>query len=270
MILWLSDLHLNFCSKEAIQEFGRKIAAQNPDAVLISGDIAEYPTFDVTLFIMCEQYGLEKIPTYFVLGNHDCYKGSYFNARGKAKHIKWAKYLTDHPGYIELNKTQALIGHDGWYDGRCGNYSGSDVQLLDFFAIDELKYLDRWGRKAQFEDWADEAANNLKGRLVKAVEAGYPEIICVTHVPPSWESAWYRGHHQDINWAPFFCNDIVLKTLRPVMEKHPEQNLIILCGHTHGAGFNRPIKNIEIHSQDSEYGDPKFVVLEDLLNDTKY
>ena len=41
-------------------------------------------------------------------------------------------------GVVPFTESACLIGHDGWGDGRLGNYHGSDVMLNDFGLIDEF------------------------------------------------------------------------------------------------------------------------------------
>ena len=57
-----------------------------------------------------------------------------------------------------------LVGHDGWSDGRAGNYAGSDVFLSDYLLIDEA------GRTCR-KDWHVDVR---RGRSESKVKVGMP------------------------------------------------------------------------------------------------
>jgi predicted phosphodiesterase len=257
-LLWCTDLHLNFLSIQAIREFGQRIAAAKPDAVVISGDIAEHTTFDVLLEALDDQYDCN---TFFVLGNHDFYGARRSATLQKAKKVKFAHWLTGDEGYVELTPQIALIGHDGWYDGRNGCYDGC-TDLTDNYAILDLKWADKWQKLELFQKWTDEAADNLRTRLIKALDAGYAEVYCITHVPPMHEAGWHEGQLNNDQWAPVMSNAVVGPNLVTVMEKRPEQHLTILTGHTHSPGYHRASFNVEVHTGASAYGHPRFEIIE--------
>jgi predicted MPP superfamily phosphohydrolase len=71
-LIWLTDIHLNFLDVNAREKFYHEIADTYCDAVLISGDIAEAPSITK---ILKEVVNKIKKPIYFVLGNHDYYRG---------------------------------------------------------------------------------------------------------------------------------------------------------------------------------------------------
>jgi 3',5'-cyclic-AMP phosphodiesterase len=255
MIIWISDPHLNFLHASAITTYGKQIAAENPEAVLISGDIAEYENFDAALFLLVKKL---KCPTYFVLGNHDIYGGFHEQAQNKARKIKFSKYLT-HQSFIELTPKIALIGNDGWYDGRNGNYMDSRVDILDFTAIKDLKFLSKIQRLELFQKWTDDAAVELRETLDKALKAGYDEVFCITHVPPCKEAGWHNGKLQNDEWAPFFSNAVVGPSLVEVAKNYPDQHVTILAGHTHSSGYHKPSFNVEIFTGAAEYRETSYV-----------
>jgi len=90
-LAWVTDIHLNFLTKEERGEFYQEIINTGSDAVFITGDIAEAPCVADLLVEMADQ--LEK-PIYFVLGNHDYYRGQISEVREKmADFTKKNKYL---------------------------------------------------------------------------------------------------------------------------------------------------------------------------------
>lgn len=71
-LAWLTDIHLNFLDADERKRLYQEIINTKCDGVLISGDIAEAPSIknilqELAIFI--------KKPIYFVLGNHDYYRG---------------------------------------------------------------------------------------------------------------------------------------------------------------------------------------------------
>ncbi len=258
MFVFITDPHLNFLFAPAIEAYGKQINSENPTAVLISGDIAEYESFDAALYLLVKEI---KCPVYFVLGNHDYYGGFYEQTQNKASKIKFSTYLTPKT-FIELSPDIALIGHDGWYDGRNGNYWKSNVEIYDFSAIKDLKPLNKNQLLNKFQLWADNAAVCLVDKLDKAFKAGYKQVICLTHVPPCKEAGWHNGKHQDDNWAPFFSNAVVGPALVEVAKNYPNQQLMILVGHCHSKGYYRASPNVEIITGEAEYRRAQYVRLE--------
>ena len=76
-----------------------------------------------------------------MLGNHDFYRGSIPKTRQEvaevAQESRHLEYLTA-SGVIELTPKTAIIGHDGWADGRLGDYENTEVILNDHLLIAEL------------------------------------------------------------------------------------------------------------------------------------
>ena len=77
-LAWGTDIHLNFLESADRKIFYQDIVETKPNAVLISGDIAEAPTVSDILEEMAKHIAK---PIYFVLGNHDYYQSSVANVR---------------------------------------------------------------------------------------------------------------------------------------------------------------------------------------------
>ena len=96
---------------------------------------------------------------------------------------------------VELTPTTALVGHDGWADGRLGDLESSDVIFNDFLLIDELNHwlnyytLDKPASPGT-GSLGDEAAGHLKSVLAQAAGRYFNPIVA-THIPPFREAAWY-------------------------------------------------------------------------------
>ena len=145
-LAWLTDIHLNLLTEPQLNTFFSQLAQCPADALLISGDIAVGPNVAKLLLRLVARI---QRPTYFVLGNHDFWESSFVQTRERA-----AKLQTHTPELLWLGNSKAvalskqvgLLGHDGWYDGRLGDYEGSDVRLNDFTRIQEYALLSKSAR----------------------------------------------------------------------------------------------------------------------------
>ncbi len=254
-VVWVTDIHLNFLDVEGRDEFFSSIRAHQPDAVFVTGDIAEAPSLTHLLHEMRQAI---QVPLYFVLGNHDFYYGSIFQVRNDLKH--WCQiqpnliYLSTKK-LVELTPTTALIGHDGWGDGRYGNYHLSPVRLSDQELIADFQDLDREAVLSKLRALGDEAACYLRDCLDEAL-ASYQRVICLTHVPPFKEACWYQGKMGNDDWLPYFACQAVGEVLLNVSRERPDGHIIVLCGHTHHAGIVQLRANLRVFTGSAEYGDP--------------
>src|SRR3954462_5685103 len=114
-LAWLTDIHLNFVPPAGLDAFFETLVAPSPDTVVISGDIGEAPDVawrlrDFAIRVSC--------PIYFVLGNHDFYRGSFAGVREKIQatctSIPSPKYRSTADGVVQLTDRTGLLGHDGW------------------------------------------------------------------------------------------------------------------------------------------------------------
>jgi predicted phosphohydrolase len=255
-VVWLTDIHLNFLPDTRVNALLEEVSAAWPDRVLISGDIAEAHN-------LCDY--LERIqaalaaPVYFVLGNHDFYYGSICETRERVVRLCQENprlhYLTTEESY-PLSEHVGVVGHDGWADGRLGNYSRSLVKMLDWKLIAELEPHDRQSRWEVLKGLADEAAAHLR-RVLPLALSRYPHVVLLTHVPPFLAACWHEGRISDDQWSPHFTCHAVGAAILETMDAHPERKLTVLCGHTHGQGETSPRPNIEVLTGGAEYGAPR-------------
>jgi predicted MPP superfamily phosphohydrolase len=266
-LLWMTDIHLNFVSPQTVKELVKSIVAESANAVLIGGDIAEANSIEPSLIQLAQ--GVQ-VPLYFVLGNHDYYGGSIAKVREaisrltpRVSNLTWLPQA----GVVQLTKHTSLIGHGGWGDGRAGEYHQSDVLLNDYFLIDELHSTHRCADpdpkkilcdslQATLNQLGDEAAAHLRRHLTAALETSR-QVVLLTHVPPFRETCWHNGVISDDNWAPHFTCQAVGDVLKEIMSSHRQQQLTVLCGHTHSSGLVDILPNLKVLTGEAVCGQPR-------------
>lgn len=254
-LAWCTDIHLNFLDEHGIEAFCRDVTGHEPDGVVITGDISDSTRLARHLGLL-EKYLAR--PIYFVLGNHDFYGGSIEVVRDQvrtlsalSKHLIWLPAA----GVVALSRTTALVGHDGWADGRLGDWAGSDVMLNDYVHIAELAGLGKIARLERLRQLADQAAGYLRSILPAALER-HPRVLVVTHVPPFEAACWHSGRTSDEHWLPHFSSHAMGNALAEAMIERPDRQMVVLCGHTHGGGTARILPNLTVHTGGAEYGAP--------------
>ena len=137
-LIWLTDIHLNFLSKERRIDFYQEIVATSGEKILISADIAEVPSVSAILKEMAQ--AIQK-PIYFVLGNHDYYRGQIDLLRQEMSDLTKNEPLLQWlpaSGVQDLGNQTILLSEDCWADGRYGDYTNSRVTLNDSRMIIDL------------------------------------------------------------------------------------------------------------------------------------
>lgn len=254
-LAWLTDIHVNFLSPEQLATFCDELRDSEADAFLITGDISEAPTLGFHLSVLAG--GVQR-PVYFVLGNHDFYKGSVDEVRrsvaSRCASSPWLRYLPE-AGVVALSETWGLVGHDGWADGRFGDYWESNVLLNDYVLIRELAWLSPEERLQRIQSLAEEGASHLRRTLTEALDR-YPRVLVATHVPPFREACWYQNAISDDNYLPHFASKVSGDALKEVLAGRAGKQVLVLCGHTHGGGRTQPMPNLEVRTGAAEYGRP--------------
>jgi predicted phosphohydrolase len=240
---WLTDIHLNFLRPLALKAFYDKLAAERPDALLITGDIAESDSVARVLDEMAQHTGAA---VYFVLGNHDYYRSSIRTVRegvGRMKRATWLQQAAP----VQLSPRTVMIGVDGWGDARCGDLD-SKVQLSDWKLIDDLRKLpDPKARIETLQRLGANEARALRDRLA-LVPAATPELIVLTHVPPFPEACVYDGEMSGPQWLPWFTCISTGEVLAAYAAEHPHMAIRVLCGHSHGIGAFQAAPNLTVRT----------------------
>lgn len=259
-LAWLTDIHLNFIDLARRHQFYHEIVDSSCDGVLISGDIAEAPCIKD---LLQELSHFIKKPVYFVLGNHDYYRGQIRQVKTEMTDLtKSDERLFWLPACkpIQLHDNTLLVGQDGWADGRLGHYHNSRVVLNDSKMIIDLfqeKMLGHSQLLAKMQQLADYDANQLQKHLMQAVIQSPKRIIVLTHIPPFAEACLHEGKISNDDWLPYFASKASGDVLMNIATTHPDIDFLILCGHTHSKAKYCPFPNIIIEAGHAEYNRPE-------------
>jgi predicted phosphohydrolase len=223
--------------------------------VLLAGDIGEAP--DLVQHLETLAGGVPG-PIYFVLGNHDFYRGSIASVRRQMEalcadrpNLRWLPRA----GVVQLTEQTGLVGADGWGDGQLGDYWGSRLKLTDWRLIEEFAGLDQRQRLDKLQALGEEAAVHFRSVLPAALHR-FQHVLVVTHVPPFREACWYNGRFSNDEWLPHFTCKAVGDVLTEVMTKHPDRQITVFCGHTHSAGEQDVLPKLKVLTGGAVYGSP--------------
>lgn len=232
-MIWLSDLHISEMHDDKVQQFLETLESYNSDFIAITGDTGN-GSESLSYLQTIAEYTQKNV--FFILGNHDFYRDKIEVIRQKATSIAAEHpllcYLTTQ-NIIELSPDTALIGHDGWYDGRCPDFVSSKYHCYDFEYITDFIGLSDMQRLMLIQKLADEATEHCSKLLELAFEK-YDRVVLMTHVPPFIEACRHHHHRLDINEAPYFVNYNFGQALAHIMNTYHDKHLEVIAGHTHG------------------------------------
>lgn len=269
-LAWASDIHLEFLDQEEEWVYFKGLLDCDIDVLLLGGDIS------IARRLMSDLIGIVetlRVPTLFVLGNHDYYGGSIAGIRkivGRFVEppLEWLPGC----GPVTLTEGVGLVGHGGWGDARLGDFAASGVVLNDYVQIRELqKVFDEkafngvFGRGTELEKTLNglgrQAARTLGPQLEMAA-LDHDQILILTHVPPFREACWHEGKISGDDYLPAFACGALGGVIRDAAGAYPEKQFTVLCGHTHSEGGARILPNLTVHTQGARYGEPGFRLLE--------
>lgn len=258
-LVWISDPHLLHArAAGTLPAFLAELedACRGVDGLIATGDFAEARELEPHLVELSRAAGTK---VYFVLGNHDYYGGYVEEVRERVVDLTRRHpnliYLHRH-GAVSLPGGVAVVGTDGWGDARLGNWSSSRVILNDFHLVYDLAALPGPEFLARLRALGDESALHLRRALEEALRS-HNRVVVATHVPPFAEAAWHEGRQSDPDFLPFFACRATGEVLRQAARGHPQADILVLCGHTHGGGIVRPEPNLTVRTGGVEYGQPQ-------------
>ncbi len=261
---WATDIHLDFVEPKRFNTFTNQVNDAGIDHLLISGDLA---VADILRDRFQKLASTLNSDITFVLGNHDFY-GSSFAEVGKNV-PKWAAEAGlnyGHQQVTRLTKKTCLVGLNGWADGTAGVGKRSNIELNDFYHIEDFKKLSVTQRFKKLRELGEENAAKTRELLIRALETDAPNILFLTHVPPFVEAAWHKGKPSNPDWAPHFSTPLVGEVLLEFANAEPSREFMVLCGHCHGEGRYQPLPNLRVHTGGAEYERP---VLQGFIDDLK-
>lgn len=267
---WCTDIHLNHASEWDKLNFSKQLINQNPDIILVGGDISSGSSLPYDLLWLDSIATTIDKPLAFITGNHDFYCKSI----NYVDNVMIPEVLKKTNKTIWLEKSDPihligdtyLIGNSLWADWRNGDILNTNFWLNDYELIEELAAVkrDRYNSylRAELQTITDEKVEQLRKQFLSAVKLGAKKVICLTHVPPFWEASWHRGQVQDANAAPHFTcragEDMFREVMKTLEVIKPELELTILCGHTHGSGRAKIVgTNITVIQGGAEYKFPQ-------------
>ncbi len=262
-VAWATDLHLNFVSRDRAGRFCVEVLQSGAEVLLVGGDTAEAGDLEEWLRYLVDTL---QIPVWFVLGNHDYYRGSIEEVRATARRLtREVEELTwlSEAAPICLTEQTALVGHGGWGDHRAGNFSSTPIQLNDHILIKEISWLPRPELREELRRLGDQAARHLREVAAEAL-VSRPRVVVLTHVPPFVEACWHEGALSNADWQPDFTCVATGEVLAELADQHPNRKITVLCGHTHGAGQATLRENLRVITGGAEYGEPAIARLLDL------
>lgn len=237
--LWYTDLHLNWSLPGTRTRFVMDIKAQEPEGLILSGDISHGLTICRDLKFLAENLD---IPIYFVLGNHE-----YLLKNIDKLHSKIRKLTKEYPhlhwmteaGVLSLKSRSedkvAIIGEEGWYDGRAGS-KGLLKYTLDWLLIPEIRKLPTMAdRIKKFQSMADKSAESIKEKLHAALQE-HDSVYILTHFPPFIEASEHYGLFHKM-WKAYNINYVMGQTIEDVMKGYPNKKVTVLSGHVHRATY---------------------------------
>jgi predicted phosphohydrolase len=256
-IRWASDLHLDHADPPTVASLYQALRQTAPLPVILTGDLSTAPRLIEDLHRLADA---ACAPLWFVLGNHDHYHGSVGAVRDAVialgelhPQIRWLPPA----GVVMLNEVTALIGVDGWADGRHGNALTTPLLLNDDRLIAEVAAQpDRLGRLAVKRALADGDATRLATLLDRAA-AKASTIVVATHVPPFVEALPVTGRLSRVEWHPLLVSGATGSVLRHFAGTHPEHRVEVLAGHSHTARDVRILPNLRCRVAAARYGAPR-------------
>ena len=261
LLFWATDIHLNFLSPATNKIFLGTVLTKlkTGNVMVVTGDIAEAPSVCEFMEVWKDQIEAQGSELYFILGNHDFYRGSIEKVRNKLRTGVLSKNWLPSAGIIKLSETTALIGHDGFYDGGYDNWFKSKVDMNDYYSIQELGPNQCPVRQMKFDklqELSQEAADFIYATGTEALKT-YDTLYVGTHVPPFREAAVHMGKESDPDWMPHFSSKRMGDALRRLALENPTKQITVLCGHTHGEGLCHPESNLMCYTGKADYYHPR-------------
>ena len=279
-ILFTADLHLNIPARNqrtgrtALDTFAEILGEENPDAVVIAGDISMPDRAATHIAALRKVVGDRHLAV--TLGNHDFWikygqAGSYNNLDQIVDEF-WVKPCRDH-GVTLLDRENlilddiALVGGYGHFDLGHGwpNLTIKGVKITKEIYLsggigglywNDFRYIPDCGSRLQVE--SRKQAAGIAKRLDQAIESG-KRILMATHTCPWAELNGHprTGAESDILTA-YSGNSLLGREI----EKRAGSIESLMCGHTHMQVREQKIHGITCLNVGADYGVFRGVICE--------
>jgi predicted phosphodiesterase len=279
-ILFTADLHLNIPARNkktggtALDSFAEILEVENPDAVVIAGDISMPDRAAAHIEAIRQVVGARHLAV--TLGNHDFWikydQSGIFHDLDQIVDEFWVKPCRDH-GVTLLDRENlilediALVGGYGHFDLGHGwpNLTIKGVRITEEIYLsggmgrvywNDFRYIPDCGSRLQVE--SRKQAAGIATRLDQAIKSE-KRILMATHTCP-W--AALNGHprtgaESDILTA--YCGNSLLGR---ELEKRAASIEFLMCGHTHMPVREQKIHGITCLNIGADYGIFRGVIYE--------
>lgn len=270
-LAWITDCHLDRATPPAIEAFHSTLREAGADAVIITGDVSNATRLVPDLQRIADA---ARAPVYFVLGNHDHYGAGVGRVRDNvlaltndAQSPQWLPPA----GVIALEPHTALVGVDGWADGRHGDPLTTPLVLNDDRLIAEVAAQPtRVAKLAVKRALADADAARLEVLLERAVATGATRVLVATHVPPFVAALQPGSREAHPHWHPLLVCGATGGVLERMAARHPDVTFDVLAGHSHRECFAQIAANLTVTVAEARYGRPTVRFPSPLNRDAKH
>ncbi|HET9066972.1 MAG TPA: metallophosphoesterase [Gemmatimonadales bacterium] len=260
-LFWLSDIHLDRATPAGEARLLKTIRENGPNTAILTGDTSHAKRLVSDLERLAAELGGT---LHFVLGNHDHYGSSVGEVRDAviaASNGNDSLAWLPPAGVVVLPDGRALVGVDGWADGRLGDPLTTPITLNDDRLIAELAAQhDRRAKVVVRRTLADADATRLATLLRRAIDGGHRELVVATHIPPFVECLPPGSRIAHPDWYPLLVSAATGRVLRSTATRHPEVSLDVLAGHSHRASDVSILPNLRVRVAPARYGTPEAIV----------
>jgi len=261
-MIWISDLHFDLVKEHRIEQLLNEVRQMKPQLVVITGDISTHARIDRDL----SRFADHKIPTYFILGNHDYYMGGFAATETIVDELCEAlpNLVRLREGTVVLLKHGiALVGIGGWGDGRSGLGNQTPVRMRDSDLIKDLLFLDTDELYEKLNTLGDASARSMAFTLSTALKMA-DHVYVATHVPPWEEACRHNGSPGTPEYLPHFVNVALGHAIMEIAKENPRKQITVLCGHTHDEYSYQAADDITVKVAGAIYGAPVIAGIFDL------
>ena len=281
-IIFTSDIHYPITSTEKVEELISHIASENPNILILGGDIAENirenHRFDFPYLRWCLSKFKDavKCPILAFAGNHDLWTGTRFTNDSQAI---WniLPSVFKNEGIIYLEQTE---NSEGWYRIE-------DIMILGSYLHYDYSAAEKIGPTAGYTDkywavnkknvnndgnfmfglpndklFAKQLSDKLRNNLINAENnSDIRRIMIATHVPCMEKQITRKPY--DLQWAlatPYFGNLSIQDDIL-----HSKKVTHVLSGHSHTHEdhviFSKNDREIRVITNGSDYGRPVYQII---------